>query len=235
MLSIVIVEDEDSAANSLETLIEEYGEKHNEKFSIVRFYDAVGFVKNYKPVYDIVFMDIVLPRMNGFEAAKRLREIDKNITLVFVTNMVNYALKGYEVGALDFIVKPVKRGHFEMKFKRVVDSVKNRKAYDISIMTGGSLKVIAISDIIYVEASMHNLIYHTTYGDFKTRESMKSIDSKLPSGLFVKCNVCYLVNMQYIQEVNGDNVTVGGVDLHISRAKKKSFMNALTDYFGRNI
>lgn len=234
MLSIAIVEDEDSDAKSLESCLNRYSLETGEKFGIVRFDSANALMENYKPMYDIIFMDIILPKMNGMDVAKRLRETDNTTTLIFVTNMIKFAVKGYEVDALDFIIKPIKYNAFVMKMKRAVSVAKNRKCCEVTINADGVLRVISATDIYYIEVNQHNVIYHTAYGKFTVKGSLKSIDKLLPKEIFARCNVCYSVNLRYVSEVQGNTVVVAGDRLYMSRAKRKPFLEALTDYLGRN-
>ena len=107
MLRIAIVEDDEKYADLLQEYLKKYGEERSEEFCCVMHKNAVVFLNNYKANYDIVFMDIDLPHMNGMTASQKLREVDKQVVLVFVTNLAQMAIKGYEVNAYDFIVKPV--------------------------------------------------------------------------------------------------------------------------------
>lgn len=77
LLNIAIVEDDDKEAAILEKYIKEYGEKNNERFSIERFEHALSLLENYRHVHDIIFMDIMMPEINGMEAAIKLRKLDK--------------------------------------------------------------------------------------------------------------------------------------------------------------
>lgn len=235
MLSIAIVEDEEAARNALEACIKKYGEERGEEFSVVHFETASALLRNYTSSYDIVFMDIILPGLNGIAASKKLRELDKDVTLIFVTNMVNFAVRGYEVGALDFIVKPVVYDSFLMKMDRAIAVVRGRSGPKVTIHVDGMIKIVSASDICYIEVMRNSIIYHTQEGAYKVRGSMKETESMLPSDVFVRCNVCYLVNLRYVREVSGDKVTVGRDVLHISRAKRKHFLEALTDYLGRGV
>ena len=104
MFKIAIVEDNRAAMEKLQGYLERYAQENNEKFDIASFGDALAFLDSYRRIYDMVFMDIELPFINGMEAAQRLREIDKQVVLLFVTNMAQFAVKGYEVDALDYLV-----------------------------------------------------------------------------------------------------------------------------------
>lgn len=176
-----------------------------------------------------------MPGINGIDAAKELREIDESVTLIFVTNMANLAVKGYEVEALDFIIKPVKYDSFAMKMDRAMKVVKGKKSVDISIRVDRSLKIISASKITYIEVIHHTLVYHTQEGVIKSRGTLEVLEKQLEKENFVRCNACYLVNMKYITEVSGDDVMVAGCTIKISRAKKKSFMQAFTNYLGNTV
>lgn len=234
MLNIAIIEDEDTAAEELTRFIKQYGRETNQLFHITRFPYATSLLKNYKPIYDIIFMDILLPNMNGMEASVRLRELDQNVVLVFVTNMANFAVKGYEVDALDFIIKPVGYDSFAMKMSKAVTAAARRKSYDIAIPLDGAMKIISAYRVYYIEADKHYLIYYTEEGNFRARGTLSTLENNLIPEKFFRCNSCYLVNMKFITEVEGNTVVVGPGKLKISRARKKDFMNALTNYFGRN-
>lgn len=120
MKNIAIIEDEEEALARIRGYLERFSSESGESFRIVVYGNAIDFLEKYKPNYDIVFMDIKLPNMDGMEAAKKLRALDRFVALVFVTNMKQFAVKGYEVDALDFIVKPVKYPDFVLKLQRVL-------------------------------------------------------------------------------------------------------------------
>ena len=122
-----------------------------------------------------------------------------------------------------------------MKMDKAVDVVRSRTSAKVTIHANGMLKVIYASDISYIEVMRNSVTYHTTQGDFKVRSSMKDVESAFAGSSFVRCNVCYLVHLRYVTQVCADCVTVGGDELHISRAKRKQFLEALTDYLGRSV
>lgn len=235
MIKMAILEDEDVSAKRLTGAISQYCDAHNINFAIDRFCNANEMLDQYRPVYDIIFMDIVLPSMNGIDAAKELRKRDDAITIVFVTDMANLAVKGYEVNALDFIIKPIEYSTFSRKFERALNVARNRKSVDVCISVDRAIKRISASKIYYIEIIHHNLIYHTEEGIINSRGTLDGLEKQLASENFVRCNACYLVNMKFISEVAGDNVIVAGETLKISRAKKKAFMQTLANYLGKMI
>lgn len=236
MYEIAVVEDEDCAAAALGDAISRYERIKGEEFGVTRYPDAVTFLKQRRPQLDMVFMDIVLPYMNGMDAAAKLRELDPDVTIVFVTNIVNFAVKGYSVGAAGFIVKPFAYDVFAETMERAMSSVRRERHRPyLSVQTDGALKKVPLSDILFAEVDRHVIVYHTERGTIRTRGTMAALERKLLPEGFARCNICYLVNLRHVTEVRGADVMVGDRAIRISRARKKEFVNALTDYLGRGI
>lgn len=232
MIRTVIVEDEDTAADTLREYIDRYAAKKDESFSVERYSDGIEFLEKYSGQYDIVFMDIEMKHMNGLEAAKRLRKIDSLVILVFVTNMARFAVKGYEVDALDFIVKPVRYDDFAFRLDKAVSRIKRNEAkYVLVGLSGGGCAKLATDSIRYIEVMKHNLVFHTEEGDFESYGTLKKYESQL-GNCFARCNSCYLVNLKYVNYVRDFTCDVFGEKLKISQPRKKEFVQALNDYIG---
>lgn len=231
-VNVAIIEDDESAKQTLCAALDKFGQACGMDFCKHCFSLSLEFLDNYGGDYDIVFMDIQLPDYDGMSAAKRLREKDKSVVLVFVTNFAQYAINGYEVDAADFLVKPVEYAHFETKMTRIIsqinmcDVVLPIKTYD------GSVVSIAASLLKYVEVMGHGLTYHTTFGDFGAYGTLYKAEERLKPAKFVRCNSCYLVNPRYVESVNNFTTTVGGDELKISYAKRKEYRRAIAEYLG---
>ena len=236
MLNIAIVEDEENIALSMTEHINKYCDERSIKVNIACFGSAFLFLEDYRPVFDIIFMDILLPGLNGLDASRMLREVDKNVLLIFVTNMANFAIKGYEVGAFDFIVKPVIYDTLAMKMGRALKIVdEQRESTEVKINVDGVINIVSASKIRYIEVNRHYLLFHTEAGKFRTRGTIGGIEKKLVSENFSRCSISFLVNLKYVTKIKGDVVYVLNDELRISRARKKNFMNALTNYIGRTL
>jgi len=233
-LNIAIVEDDAPSAELLKEFAERYGKEKNIQITVNVFNNALSFLEGYKPVYDLVFMDILLPDINGFEAAKRLRENDKTVLLIFVTNLQQFAVKGYEVDALDFIVKPVFYHGFVVKMDRAVNLISQNETKEIVIKRSVGYKKIALKSVYYIEVMGHKLTFHTAEGELDGSGSLAELENKLKGDAFVRCNNCYLVNLRYISSVEQYNVIMSNGDvLKISQPKKKSFMSAFAEWLGK--
>lgn len=230
MLKVAIVEDEHKAAETLKSFFERYAAESGTEFQITEFPNAVVFLSGYRSGFDIVCMDIEMPHMNGMEAARKLREIDRQVVLIFVTNLSQYAIAGYEVEAMSYILKPMKYSGFKFTIKKALARCAQQSGNEIEIMGKGALIRLAVSAIRYVEIHDHSIVYHTEQGDYESYGTMKKVEHLLPPKQFFRCNSCYLVNLEHVKKIEGNNVWVGGEILQISRPRRKGFLEALHDY-----
>lgn len=233
MINFAIVEDEDQEANALMDCMGRYERENDVSFAIDRYRDAVSFLENNKN-YDVVFMDIMLPNMNGMEAAARMRKMDTTTVLIFVTNMAQFAVKSYEVDAFDYILKPVTYERVTFKLNKILNAMKANRSTSITVRSDGGYVRFDSSSIYYIEISGHKLIYVTDKGSYSENGTLKVLEEKLKEQQFMRCNSCYLVNPEHISSVKGLSVVMrNGDELKISQPKKKAFMNELTTYFGQ--
>lgn len=234
MIRIAMAEDDTAEALRLKELAGRYFQAIGEEYRFTIFSDGLEFIGKYRPsAFDVVFMDIEMPHLNGMEAAEQLRRLDKTVPLVFITNLKQYALKGYEYEALDFLVKPISYPAFSTMMSRVRKHIQQKPHADICITnTQGSYRV-AVSDIYYVEIAQHYIIYHTANGDYRFWGALAEEEKRLPASLFCRCNKSYLVNLSYVTRVEGCNLHIAGDVLQISRGQKPQIMQRLMNYMER--
>lgn len=235
MLRIAIAEDQDAAAEQIETFLNRYAAEKSITMEHVRFRDGTEIVDWYRKKgarFDIILLDIEMPKMNGMDAAKLLRTMDRKVVLAFITNMAQFAIRGYEVEAMDFILKPVEYLPFSLRMDRMIARVKERTDVTITIHTADGMQRVKIGDIRYLETLNRILYYHCGKEVYATRVSMKEAQKQLTRGEFAKCNQCYLVNLAFVEGVEKDQVKVDGELLDMSRRNKTPFLEALTDYLG---
>ncbi len=238
MRNIAIVEDENTAAELLISHIEKYEEKSGQKFNIVRFTNGVDFLKDYQASYAVVFMDIQMPQRNGMNVAFDLREIDKTVSIIFVTNLSQYAQKGYEVDAVSYLMKPVSYYDFELKFRKALDLYTMNEEQKITINVAGGFCRISTDKLMYVEVVKHRLYYHLVDDVVEVTGVLSKVEEELKQFGFMRCNQCFLVNPKFVVSVKGYNLQVGNETLIISRPRKNAFMEELTTWLagaeGRN-
>lgn len=234
MIRIAIVEDDDNDAALLTRLLGEYADARAQNFSVARYADPQRFFDDCDSEPDIVFFDICMPGLSGMDAARKLRERHSKVIIVFVTNMVQYAVEGYSVQASDFIVKPANAASVSRVMDRVTVLADNNSDKTISVKdaVSGSISMLRVGDIYYVEVSLHRLTWHTSAGNIADWGTLDSVQGKLPTKVFSRCHVSYLVNLEHVKEVKKDQVTVGNDTLPVSRSQKKKFYADLATYLG---
>ena len=234
MVKVAIVEDERSAAAALEEHLSRFSKENGAQFSVQLFPDAMDFLENYHPDYQIVFMDIEMPFLNGMDAAKRLREIDPVVALVFITNMAQFAIKGYEVEALGFVLKPVSYYRFSSLLQKILRRLDVRQEQGLTIRTPNSMVRIPAYKVLYVSVEDHLLLYHTDDGIIEAWGSLKTALDELPEDQFVQINKSCIVNLRHIKGLSGNKVIMGTpAELVMSRSRRQEVINTLNRYLAR--
>ena len=232
MIKIAIVEDEHAYAMQLQEYLNTYEKENGEVFEISLFSDGDEIVHKYKPIYDIILMDIEMKFMDGMSAAEEIRKVDTEVVIIFITNMPQYAIRGYAVEALDYVLKPISYFAFSQRLNRAIGRIKKRISKTISINIKGGTVRLDVANITYVESQGHTLIFHTTGAEYEASGTMKELEKELESLNFYRANKGYLINLAHVDGIKDACAVVRGEALLISRSRKKDFMEMLTRYWG---
>ena len=131
--NIALIEDNDNDSKKVFDLIEQFKRENNVTLNVVRFNSADSFLESYQQIYSVILLDIQLPGTYGMQTAYKLREIDKTVSIIFITSMVQFAQKGYEVDAISFMVKPANYFDFSLKLKKALDIATMNENRNISL------------------------------------------------------------------------------------------------------
>ena len=179
--------------------------------------------------YDLVFLDIEMPGIDGITLAKRLRAISENVHIVFLTSHIEYALEGYEVNALRYLVKPVDMNKLGEVLKYVQDKKNNSR--QIMIREDGEDIVIDISDIIYMESMDKNVRIVTSKREYVTRYNISDYEEELKNSGFLRIHRGYLISLSKVKKiVKNDVVMDGDISLPVSRSNLKALKDSLYTY-----
>lgn len=232
MIKVAIVEDDSQYIDTLKEYVARLMRENGVSIELNIFTDGKQIVFDYEPVYDIILMDIEMPGLDGMSAAEKIRETDRDVIIIFITNMAQYAIKGYQVRARSYILKPVNYYSFEMELKEAIGTLSRKKNDSLLFPGEDGLVKVMVGDIYYLESQKHHMLIHTKNGVIKIRETMKNMEKKLAEYYFERCNVSYLINLSHINGIVGDYVDVEGEQIPISRQKRKGFIAALSAYVG---
>lgn len=233
MFRIGVVEDDQSHLDRVASHLERFQRDHGETFHVTAFRDGAELLHGYTPEWDILLLDIQMDRVDGMTAARRIREVDPEVIIVFITSSPQYAIVGYEVDALSYLLKPVDYPAFEQEIARCLVRLSRRERRHLLFTTrDGAKHRVDLGDITFLESARHHVIVHTLEGDHTVVTSLKAMEAELGDG-FVRCNSGYLVGLRHVTGVDGNDCRIrGGALLQISRPRKKAFLEALAAHIG---
>lgn len=240
MIAVAVIDDDARYVATVREYLTRYGEESGTVFRVEAFSDGADIVERYDASYDIVLMDVEMSSMDGMTAAARIREIDAATIIIFITNMAQYAIRGYQVNALDYVLKPISYFVFCQTIAKAVRRLEERCAESagryLMISARGNVSRVPLSSVMWIESKGHRITYHTTNGAFEsTSNSMKEIEQQLKDDDFYRCSNSFMVNLAYVRSIQGTTVQVGGGTVEVSRSRRAGFVAALTSYAGRMV
>ena len=232
-MRIAIVDDEQTMREQLANYIEQFAVEKRLALDTCLFPSGDMLLENPDRDFDIIVFDIDMPGTNGLDAARKIREADENVVILFVTNIAQYAINGYEVDAVDYIIKPIGYYDFAMKFQKAVRRAERNQGNTLFIDTVNGPVGLNTDAILYVEVISHYLIYHTADAEYRVRASMKEHEDTLRGYHFSRCHKSYLINLKQLKGVNASEVIVGEYSIPLGRAYKDNLLNEYMRYLHR--
>lgn len=233
MIKIAFIDDSKEQQAIYDEYMSRYQKDHMYDYTIDKYYDGDDLVFNFKANYDIIFLDVEMERMNGIDTANFIRKQDENVIIVFVTNMAQYAIKGYSVKALDYLLKPITYYGFEHILTNSIELLKQSRKSFLLVTNKDETTKIDTSTIMFIESIGHKVKIVTKDKDYFMAATIKDIENDLKNRKqFFRSNKCYIVNLAYVTKTVEDCAVIDKHNLLISKRRKKEFMTALTEYIG---
>lgn len=232
MILLAIVDSNLQDAQMLEKCVECYMKKKDIGYLSHRYDGGVEFIRS-RTNYDIVLTDIQLKDMDGLDAARFLRIVNKDAALIFVTQKAEMAVRGYKVNAMDFILKPIDQPMIDCAMERALKGIPKCRESFFALKTPDSIVSLSIYSIYYVEVYGHELVYHTQHGDYKVRGRLREAREKLKDGYFIQCSRSHLVNVHHMQGLYGDYLMINGTNVPVTKVHHKEIKQAYLEYLGK--
>ena len=227
-MKVIIVEDEVLAQQELSWLIKE----HSQMEIVGTFDDGLDVLKflQHNKV-DALFLDINIPSLDGVLLAQNINQFAHKPFIVFVTAWKEHAVEAFELEAFDYILKPVKYYDFALKLHWALEHLPEKQEATILLVSGGSKIRLRLRDLLYAETDGHYLIFHTAEGQIRQCGTISTLEADLTNKQFVRCNSCYLVNLQHIAGIKGYSLLLdNGEELKISQPRKKQVQQTYNEY-----
>ena len=232
-MKIGIVDDSLESREQIRGFLMQYAKENGETIETVVAEDGIHFVSDYRGDCDVLFLDVEMPMMDGITTAKKIREVDSTVSIVFLTNYSQYAINGYEVNAIDYVMKPITYFVFCQKLKKALAFSGKIGTGEIIVRNETSIVRLPIRHILYLESERNYILYHTASDVYRERMTMHVAAEQFEKKNFIMCNSGCMVNAAYVKKVVGNDVFVGEDVLQLSRGRKKEFMERYINYLSR--
>lgn len=232
MLRIALVEDTDFDRQVLRSCLEEYRRETKTELEISEFSSGRVFLEQLPESLDLIFMDIMMDGMDGLTVARQLRRRDDKVLLVFVTSMFQYAVQGYSVDAMDFLLKPVTPTAVKLCMDHALRRLQQHAPVCLRFSNREGMHAVPAADICYIEALQHRVIIHTKGQTLQIDSSLAAVEKMVAALPFFRCHASFLINLAYVDRISGNSVWVNGEELSISRYRRREFLDAWAAYLG---
>ncbi len=186
-------------------------------------------------LYDLVYLDIKMKKVSGFDAAKIIRDYDTKALIIFITSLKDYIFNSFEYQPFWFLIKPVYEEKFNHVFKQAIAQINDKKNRRYSFYTRDrGLISLEINKIIYLESILRKITLYTSNQQYTYYANLKEEEDKLTDFNFIRIHKGYLVNMEYIQRINKSNIVLkNSMILPLSEHRLKAVFDSFTSFLVR--
>lgn len=221
LVNIVICENDKNDQEFVKDKVVEILDDLDIEYEIKVYNSGDDLLEGYDKYTDIILLDIQMDGLDGMETARKIREFDDNVEIIFITSFVEYALEGYEVNAYRYLLKPVKDENLRTSLINCLND-RNFVKRSIVIKEGDTRIKISLKDIMYIEIQGNDITVHTLKDTYRTKGTMSNFETEINSDMFVRCHKSYLVNLEYIKSIKRyTSILVNDEEVPLSRNKYK--------------
>lgn len=215
---IAVCDDQERDREYVASLVKGWAEENGQTANVSFFVSAEDFLFHYEDEknYDVLLLDIEMKEMDGVQLAKKIRQTDQNVQIVFITGFPDFMAEGYEVSALHYLMKPVSREKLSAVLDKAVGNLKKQERR-LCVTFDHQTEFVPLREIVFIEAQKQYVIIHTETGEYRRKASLTTIEKELDE-YFFKCQRSFIINLCYVKRINGDSVDMkNGANVPISR------------------
>ncbi|MEF9992526.1 MAG: LytTR family DNA-binding domain-containing protein [Romboutsia sp.] len=203
-------------------------------YDILEFSSGEELLSKYPNDIDLLFLDIQMQDLNGMDTARKIREFDNNVEIIFATSVLDYVCEGYEVNAYRYMLKPIDYNVFENNMGKCIENIIKKKNDYLTIIDKSKLIKIKFDDILYIETSKRQLIIHTTSGCELIKMSMRKLE-KLLNKDFFRCHNSFIVNLEKVNKIEVSDIYINNATIPISKHRIKQLKAKLIEVLGYKV
>ena len=232
MINIGICEDELHYRVNIKDMLGDILSTYSINYKIYEFSSGEELLSNYPKDLDILIMDIQMKIINGMDTARKIREFDQNLEIIFMTSFSEFMQEGYEVKAYRYILKPISERKISRNILPCINEIMKKKNNYLTINVKNYVDRIKIDSIVYIETDRHNIFIYTNDNKYTTKMSISKIDKILREHGFFRCHNSYIVNLKLVESMNSNTLKIGEKYIPISKYRVKELKLALTNILG---
>ncbi|HSQ87259.1 LytTR family DNA-binding domain-containing protein [Romboutsia sp.] len=232
ILHIGICEDNLIHRTILINHIEEVLKLEKVSFKLYEFKSGEELLEKYTRSLDILFLDIHMEKLTGMDTARKIREFDKRVEILFTTSISDYVHEGYEVRAYRYLIKPIIYEVVQKHLKECIFNIIEKETNFLIINGKSNLIKINLDSVLYIETKERDLIIHEIDKSYKVKMSMRKIEKLLEGKHFFRCHNSFLVNLKMIESLDKNIVYINKASIPVSKYRVKGLKKELTSLLG---
>ena len=232
MINIGICEDELHYRVNIKDMLGDILSTYSINYKIYEFSSGEELLSNYPKDLDILIMYIQMKIINGMDTARKIREFDQNLEIIFMTSFSEFMQEGYEVKAYRYILKPISERKISRNILPCINEIMKKKNNYLTINVKNYVDRIKIDSIVYIETDRPNILIYTNDNKYTTKMSISKIDKILREHGFFRCHNSYIVNLKLVESMNSNTLKIGEKYIPISKYRVKELKLALTNILG---
>lgn len=233
-IKIAVVEDQAEQYEYVKKMLEQWSAQTGEFILVNHVTCAEEYILKYcQPnSFDIIMLDVCMKQMNGMELARKIREYDRDVHIIFMTGISDYVFEGYEIGAERYLLKPIEQSKLNEAIDICFEKIKRRSEDYFSFKYQGEIIRLLRSNILFVEVYGHYLRMETQTETYEWKESLKKMREKLDARRFVEVNRSTIVNLEYVSKITKEECLLeNGTCIHISKGAYKGLNEAFMKFY----
>lgn len=236
MIVVGICDGEQAVRSLLASYVDRYRAETGKEIQLLAYSTGEKLLKNYLLDMDLIFLEIPLRKMSGLKIAEHIKQYDKQVRIVFLTTVLSYVLEAYEVGASNYILKPLGYEKFRKEMDRALEEKQVSDHNYLLEQSRQGVYKIYFQDVQYIETSGKNTLIHTQKEEVTSTRQMKQFEQLFGENSFVRCHAGYIVNLRYFQKMEASTLILAdGTQIPVSRNRRAQVLSRIQMLYGEKL